>query len=67
MLDVQRLRELALDLTTDPDDTRRELGGRLLDGLATGDLNKALGLNTGRTGPSPLNRQRKADRNDRKR
>jgi len=44
MLDVARLRKLALGLTAEPDNGRRELGGRLLDGLATGDLNKALGL-----------------------
>ncbi len=63
MLDPRQLREVAQELALASDERMRLLGGGLLDGLATGDLNKALGLNTGRTGPSPLYRQRKADRN----
>ena len=51
MLDVQQLHELALELVVDPDQRRQWLGAGLLDGLATRDLNKALGLNTGLPGP----------------
>jgi hypothetical protein len=66
-LDLRALRRIGNALLTGEELAEKD--GRLLGTCIVGilegeDPKKVLGLNTGRTGPSPLHRQRKADRDE---
>jgi hypothetical protein len=66
-LDLRGLRRIGKALLTGEELAEKD--GRLLGTCIVGilegeDPKKVLGLNTGRTGPSPLYRQRKADRDE---